>query len=51
MYRLLRVYNDGTIIIGEVLYHEYHLNELISLISSIHQPETFELCIGLEIEL
>jgi len=51
MYRLLRVYNDGTVIIGQVLYNEWVLNELVSLINSIHQPETFELCIAMEIEL
>lgn len=49
MYRLIRIYNDGEIIIGKVLYHYYHLEELVSLINMIH-PQTFELCIGLEIE-
>jgi len=47
MYRLIRVYNDGTVIEGKVLYHDYVLEELASLFCNI-KTITYEFSIAFE---
>lgn len=49
MYYLIRIYTDGTIILGHHAYEEWALDELCLLISEV-KCLTYELTIGLEIE-
>ena len=49
MYRLIRVYQDGVIVEGKVLYSEFDIDKLAILICQL-KTVTYEFAIALEIE-
>ena len=49
MYKLIRIYPDGTVLEGHHLYEAWALEELCLLISEV-KCLTYELVIGMEIE-